>query len=537
MIRLRLAFVILITALTIAACATKRPAVVAGGGGEPKAAPGGRSGETAAPGAPGGRGGAGRGGGAPTAGAPPAAPASAPPPPPPPPAPDAPRAEEAAAEVDRPDVPATSAGPSRPAGRRAPRSEIEIFYGTNRARRSTCDQASTVKWNSSPACRPNSFYTGDPARRDERHPDDLEVGRFRVAFPPDHQPGIIERPTVLTIELGREDPSRHVVISELSSFGTDYEAWVRAVKGSGKKDAFIYVHGYYTSFEAAARQAGQLAFDLEIDRDFEGVPMLYTWPSQGTLKGYLLDYDRSRAAARAFNQFLDLVKQRAGLSRIHIVAHSMGNLLVANALQSRWSGGRQEKFLEQLVLAAPDISAEDFRDQFLKTLPQLAKRVTLYVSDNDKALRTSAGLRDGIPRAGLLEGGLMSVSEPGFEVVDATPLPADFLDHSYYSNNRSMLADIYCLLGGSAPSGRPLIMAAGVNWAFRPPAVLAALQAKACAASQDRLDTSVIPPFLQPPPPATPASPRRLLWLTGLMALVVVLAAGYVIARRRRRVA
>jgi hypothetical protein len=27
------------------------------------------------------------------------------------------------------------------------------------------------------------------------------------------------------------------------------------------------VHGYYTSFEAAARQAGQLAFDLEIDRD------------------------------------------------------------------------------------------------------------------------------------------------------------------------------------------------------------------------------------------------------------------------------
>ena len=113
------------------------------------------------------------------------------------------------------------------------------------------------------------------------------MGRFKVAFPPGHQPGIIERPlSVLTIQLRREDPSRDVVISELSSFGTDYDAWVRAVKGTGKRDAFVYVHGYYTSFESAARQAGQLAFDLEIDRDFEGLPMLYSWPSQGTLKGY-----------------------------------------------------------------------------------------------------------------------------------------------------------------------------------------------------------------------------------------------------------
>jgi esterase/lipase superfamily enzyme len=361
----------------------------------------------------------------------------------------------------------------------------------------------------------------------------LEVGRFKVSFPPDHEPGIIERPTVFTIEWRREDPLKDVIISELSSFGSDYDAWARAVKATGKSAAFIYVHGYNTSFEYAARQAGQLAFDLEIDRELGGVPMLYSWPSRGTLKGYGADYDRSRAAAGAFNRFLDLVKQRAGVSRIHIVAHSMGNRLVANALLDRWVEGRKDKFLGQLVLAAPDVSAEDFRDQFLKTLPQLAKRVTLYVSDNDKALRTSTGLRDGIPRAGLLEGGLMEVTEPGFEVVDATPLPADFLDHSYYSTNRSMLADIYCLLRDSAASGRPLITAAKVNWIFKPAAMLEELKGAACPESDNRQDTSAVPPILQSPaPPANTGSSR--LWLVGVLALILVAAAAYVVARRGR---
>lgn len=166
------------------------------------------------------------------------------------------------------------------------------------------------------------------------------------------------------------------------------------------------------------------------------------------------------------------MKHSAGLSRVHIIAHSMGNWLVASALRERALKGGTERILDQLVLAAPDIPADGFRDRFLKTLPQLARRVTLYVSDNDKALQTSAKFRAGIPRAGLLEGRLMDEKEPRFDVVDATPLPADFLDHSYYATNRSMLADIYCLLHGSPADGRPLIVAAGVNLelqaAFRP---------------------------------------------------------------------
>ena len=147
--------------------------------------------------------------------------------------------------------------------------------------------------------QPEQFYTGSPAHLDSEHGrrDELEVGRFTVAFPPRHQPGIIERPpSIFTIDLRNEDPTKDVVIAQLSSSGSDYDAWVGDVKRTGKQEAFIFVHGYDTTFEIAARRAGQLAFDLELDRDFGGLPMLYSWPSRGTPEGYLLDYDTSLGA-------------------------------------------------------------------------------------------------------------------------------------------------------------------------------------------------------------------------------------------------
>src|SRR5262245_24017230 len=151
MTRPRLALVaILTTALTVAGCATKRPSPPrrVGAGDAPKAAS--PAGEAAAA-RPAGRGGR----GAPAA-PPPAAAAAAPQPPPPPPPAPAPPGVPVGAPASRGSK--AAAKTARPVSRRAPRSEIEIFYGTNRARRATCDQQSTVRWNSPAACQPNTFY-------------------------------------------------------------------------------------------------------------------------------------------------------------------------------------------------------------------------------------------------------------------------------------------------------------------------------------------------------------------------------------------
>ena len=65
-----------------------------------------------------------------------------------------------------------------------------------------------------------------------------------------------------------------------------------------------------------------------------------------------------------------MVKKQAGIRRVHVIAHSMGNRVVAEALYAR--GQRAEPLVDQLVLAAPDVWASRFRNRFLRTLPNLA---------------------------------------------------------------------------------------------------------------------------------------------------------------------
>ncbi len=309
-----------------------------------------------------------------------------------------------------------------------------------------------------------------------------------------------------------------MVISELRSYA-DAAAWARDLQATGRDQAFIYVHGFQTSFDQAARRAAQLAYDLDFDleADFRGVPMLFSWPSRGALDAYGVDYDASFESIDAFNRFLDLVKKEAGIRRVHVIAHSMGNRVVTEALYAR--GESPEPLVDQLVLAAPDVWASRFKNRFLRRLPKLASRVTLYVSDHDRALLASSRIRSDEPRAGQVAGGLLEASRgvERFDAINASTLESDFLGHGYYANHGSMLGDIYCLLKGTPAQGRPLLAVAGTAWQFRPPQELAALDPVPCAGvAAAATPGAPRPPDGGPPPPAVPGR------LIAAVAVVVV---------------
>lgn len=402
---------------------------------------------------------------------------------------------------------------------------VRLFYGTNRRRAEECAGTAASRWDSVGRCRPNIYYSGLPA--DSTDGDGgLEVGTAAVTFPPAHEPGKLERPLqVFSFSVRDEDPDKDVVISELRSFGGDEAGWVDELRATGRDQAFIYVHGFGTTFDQATRRAGQLAYDLDfdLDEDFRGVPMLFSWPSRGGLEAYAADYDASFESIQAFNDFLDLVKARAGIRRVHVIAHSMGNRLVAEALFAR--GEPAQPILDQLILAAPDIWASAFKNRLLRRLPQLAARVTLYVSDQDRALIASSRIREDEPRAGQVAGGLLEASKgvERFDAINASSLPQDFLGHSYYASSGSMLGDIYCLLKGEPASKRPLLMLAGIAWQFRPAEQLLRWHGGGCVAGPSQ--SAVIAP--------TSAFP----WVPLIAGLLTAtaLAGGIVLWRRRRR--
>jgi len=234
-----------------------------------------------------------------------------------------------------------------------------------------------------------------------------------------------------------------------------------ATAGAKPQDVLVYVHGYLNSFRDALFRAAQLKHDLE----FPGLAVAYSWPSQGTAAGYTLDEANVEWSAHHFREFLKELTARAGQARVHIIAHSMGNRMLAAALQNL-ACERGAGKLHHLILAAPDIDAEVFRRDVAPMLRLTAVRVTLYVSEDDKALMASR-LVHGYERAGEAR-----IVTPHIDTVDTSGLGAKWFEpfHSYFAEAKRVLLDIKkLLLQDAKPADRELKQRTtpdGAYWAF-----------------------------------------------------------------------
>jgi esterase/lipase superfamily enzyme len=225
------------------------------------------------------------------------------------------------------------------------------------------------------------------------------------------------------------------------------------------------MHGFNTTFADGARRTAQLAYDL----GFDGAPILYSWPSQGSVEGYPADEESIQWTAAHLQGFLENVARNSGATAIQLVAHSMGNRALVNALsQLQTTAGAASQFKE-VILAAPDIDVGVF-SQLADALRSRAERVTIYASSRDAALALSHKFHS-FPRVG--ESGANLVLLPGIDTVDATDVDTGLVGHSYFGDERTVLHDLFDLirydLGPDHRFGLIKREAAGnPYWAFRP---------------------------------------------------------------------
>ncbi|MCY1551011.1 hypothetical protein D9M68_873090 [compost metagenome] len=107
--------------------------------------------------------------------------------------------------------------------------------------------------------------------------------------------------------------------------------------------------------------------------------------------------------------------------------------------------------LKEVVLAAPDVDAEQFVDIIVPKIADPKAPVTLYASNRDKALLVSKKLHY-YERAGDVPK-LVKVYD-GVEFIDASSVKTDFLNHSYVSESASIISDILDLFAGRRPASR-----------------------------------------------------------------------------------
>lgn len=278
--------------------------------------------------------------------------------------------------------------------------------------------------------------------------DGLNLGIATVTVPNSHKPGLVEAPSIWKLEFA-PNPAKHVVLQSVTPLPAD--SFFGQMQGEfadgAKTEAFVFVHGYNVAFDQAARRAAQIAVDM----GYPAVPILYSWPSHGRTLAYVADTAVVRLSGRRLAGFLDDLVDKSGATTIHIIAHSMGNRAMTDALEilalKRQIDSGDDPLFGQVVFAAPDVDAGLFTEM-IRTIRPIARRLTLYASEQDWALVSSRKLHGNAPRAG--QGGVDTLASADIDSIDMSELGEDMLAHSYFADDNSALADMVALFWRNA---------------------------------------------------------------------------------------
>jgi esterase/lipase superfamily enzyme len=336
--------------------------------------------------------------------------------------------------------------------------------------------------------QPDKYFSDKEADSSDGQPGTL--GRTVVRVPRKHKEGVLEQPGWIRLTLEKLQPSMLLELANVSEFKAedaeqhftfaypieeltliDFHNDLKKLLGATKsRSALLFVHGYANSFKDAAYRTAQLSFDLRLE-GYDTVPLLFSWPSDPGGINYIGAKDRIQSAGSYLATYLNTLVDATGSGVVHIIAHSMGADVLAVALANlggsnltvRSPDGRVLSKFHQIILAAPDIRAADFKKVIFPAIAS-QHRVTNYASSNDAALRLSRKGNAGL-RAGDTDEGPIPVD--GIETIDASAVNSEALGHSYFAESPAMIRDLRKLLRDDAkPEARGLTPVRRDTWTY-----------------------------------------------------------------------
>jgi esterase/lipase superfamily enzyme len=240
------------------------------------------------------------------------------------------------------------------------------------------------------------------------------------------------------------------------------------VARSPHQGLLLVVHGFREAFPSALRKTAFLGHVLDINAPV----LVFDWPgNQGsTPAGYRRAHEVAGQSGAELAQLLDLVVREVQPQRLWLWANSMGGEVVTNAFdilyqQGDWADDELE--IENVMLTAPDVGADDFDANFKAKIQALTENLTVYVSSNDRALIMSRIINRGERRQGestlslnqLMEAERvleLTVSEDEqITLVDVTPVNRTRNFHNFSLETPEFFDDMYLrLINEEIPDSR-----------------------------------------------------------------------------------
>jgi esterase/lipase superfamily enzyme len=176
--------------------------------------------------------------------------------------------------------------------------------------------------------------------------------------------------------------------------------WIHAKAATTPKHrVLVFVHGFNVKFDDAVFRLAQIVHDA----DATVVPVLFTWPSRGSLLSYGYDRESTNLSRDGFEQVLNMLARDPSVSEVTILAHSMGNWLTLEVLrQMAIRDRRVPAKISNVMLAAPDVDVDLFGTE-ITAMHEPRPNFTLLISRDDHALAVSRHVWGSVARLGAID--------------------------------------------------------------------------------------------------------------------------------------
>jgi esterase/lipase superfamily enzyme len=279
----------------------------------------------------------------------------------------------------------------------------------------------------------------------------LDFADIVVSLPPDgvRQIGDVQLPRQIP-----GDPATDFVTlkADYNDRAQALATFRRLVRTTPKKQVLVFVHGFNNRFEDAVFRFAQFVHDSRA----EVVPVLFTWPSKGSVFAYGYDRESANYSRDALEDGLRALAKNPEVGEITVLAHSMGNWVTLEALrQMAIRDGKVAGKIRNVMLAAPDVDVDIAREQ-ITAMGARRPQFTLFASEDDHALALSRKVW-GEPRLGSInpdqEPYKSYLARERIDVVNLTGVSsADQLRHGTFAENPRVVE----LIGRSIANGQTL---------------------------------------------------------------------------------
>ena len=262
-----------------------------------------------------------------------------------------------------------------------------------------------------------------------------------------------EQVNVWSQKLKNHVPNDDTVIRDIDPIATrsDFgKVLSQLLELRNSKRILVFVHGFNTSFSFAARRFAEFTSQIKYD----GVPIMFSWPSYNKARHYLADLDQVKQSCPRFTAALSSILQFGMNAHVDVVAHSMGAKLLFDNFTAGTGGqcDTPELDFSNVVLAAPDIKSSIFLENVDRFVNKAISAVTLYASSKDMALYASSSvIRAGESRLG--QGGEHLTVHERLDSLDVSSVEKG-IGHAYVFKNDAVVRDVHELLVLDRPPER-----------------------------------------------------------------------------------